>query len=659
MSKGKKQPSVFKKTLTKIKKNRKKIILKTLGLSLVVLFWSAIILFIMTAYYSRDLPDLNEFANKNIRPQITIYSYDKVELAKYGDSHGDFLTYSQIPQPLINAIVAAEDRRFFNHIGIDLFGILRAYFVNLRAGKLIQGGSTITQQLAKNVYLSPEKTFKRKFQEMLLALQLEQKFTKEQIFTMYLNRVYLGKGNYGIDAAAKYYFGKQAGDLNLYESAMIAGMLKAPSRYSPGNNLVLSNKRARQVLNQMEEEGFISHEENMNAKPPHIIERAGFRGALKNPYFTDYILSEIDELIENSNQDLNIYTTLDLNAQNTLEASLINLSQTYPDLQPTTQAAAIAMEPNGAIKAMVGGTSYKTSQFNRAVLAKRQPGSAFKFFVYLTALENGVKLSDVYTDKEIAVDPGYGLPLWMPRNFNRKFLGDMTVERAFAESTNTIAVQISEQIGRRNTIEMARRLGVKSSINNVPSLALGSEVVTVLEMTQAFAHIANNGLKTKAFSILKITDRNNDIIYEYPGLNSEIVINEDVVYSMKKLLHSVVENGTGRSAHIFFQNIYGKTGTTQDYRDAWFIGFNDSLVTAVWVGNDDNTPMNKITGSKAPALIWKDFMSSVGRIEPTEIPNSSTPWRSENIFDIIFNSSNSYEESKEELNDELSNEDLQ
>lgn len=598
----------------------------------------AIILGVVLAYYTKDLPSVEEIARKDVKPSITIYDSKGLILAKYGDHVGDTLTYSQIPQSMVHAVIATEDHRFFNHFGVDLWGIIRANIVNLRSGRLVQGGSTITQQLAKILYLSPEKTLKRKIQEFLIALQLEQKFSKEQIIALYLNKVYLGKGNYGIDAAARYYFGKTAEELDTFESAILAGMLKAPSRYTPSSNPELSIARARQVLQQMHEMGYIDDQTLNHIKPPHIVERGIGRGALHNPYFADFILSEVHDRIESVSHDINIYTTLDLHAQEVLEASASQYYNQMHEKYGVHQIAALLMEPSGAIKAMVGGTSYKESQFNRAVLAKRQPGSSFKFFVYLTAIEHGLKANDTFVDKPISLSQGRGLPKWEPRNFSREYNGEMSIEEAFARSINTIAVQVSESVGRENVIKMAHRLGIESTLHNLPSIALGASETSLLEMTRAFAHIPNKGFSVKSYAILKITDQNGGILYEYAEPFAEKVLSDDTVDGMKGLLQAVVDRGNGKNARLSSTQSYGKTGTSQDHRDSWFIGFTNDLVLGIWTGNDDSSPTNRSVGGVLPAKIFHDFFEHVGTVEKTTVTNDSIPWTSTegSIFERIF-----------------------
>ena len=635
--KKKGKPKAFKKKKKSAKINYKKLFVALISVAI----FTIIVLFMFMAYLLKDLPDIEEMAIKDVRPQVTIYDSNNVILAKYGDFRGETLSYSHIPINMINAVIASEDRRFFDHNGIDIIGIARAHWVNLRAGRVIQGGSTITQQLAKIIYLSPERKFKRKFQEIIIAFELERKFNKEQLLTLYLNRVYLGKGNYGIDAAAKYYFGKHGSDLNLFESAILAGMLKAPSRYSPANNPHLAISRARQVLQLMENEKYVKPGVVNHLKPPAILERGIGRGALKNPYFADYVLGEVPDFIDVSLQDINIYTTLNIKAQSSLEESIAHFAKVGQTQYNASQAAGIAIQTDGAIKAMVGGLSYAESQFNRATSAKRQPGSAFKFFIYLAALQNGINLWDIYTDEPISLPQGKSLPLWKPRNFDRYYRGEMSVEDAFSYSINTVAVKLSEQIGISNVIALAKQLGVTSHIPRLSSIALGTSELTLLELTQSYGHIASDGASLKPYSITKITDANGDIIYEHTLVQPKQIIDSQSVSKMKHLLVSVVENGNGKNARLGDVKVYGKTGTSQDFRDAWFIGFTDDgqgkLVTGIWMGNDDNRPTKSLVGGNLPSKIFQRFNRLVGHIPHVKLTEDSLPWKESNIFGAVSN----------------------
>ena len=607
-----------KKTLSKGNKKvrNKKILHSIVKFFTVVAIWITFFISILVVYYATDLPDISGISKQNYKPQITIRSADGVVLAKYGDIRGNPLIYSQIPTHLIDAVIATEDRRFFDHWGVDVFGILRANFTNIMAGRLVQGGSTITQQLAKIVFFSPERTLKRKIQEVLMAIQLEYRFSKEQIMSIYLNRVYMGKGTYGIDAASRYYFGKYAEHLNLFESSILAGMLKAPSRYNPANNPILSVKRARQVLLNMEGAGLISMQEVRTAIPPKIIQRGGARGALKEPYFSDYVLEQLPSLIGKQEIDLNIYTTIDMKAQKSMENTITNNMKGAKETFAASQAAGIAMQPNGAIKAIMGGVSYKESQFNRAIYARRQTGSAFKLFVYLAGLENGYGLYSRFDDKPITIKAAN--KLWSPQNYTKRYYGNMSLKTAFKRSINTITVQLSERVGRNKVIEMTRRLGIHSHMLPVPSIALGVTETSLIDLTKAYAHIANEGYDVHPFVITKITDTDNNILYEHRIPAPHKVLSDSVVRDAKSMLKATIQEGSGIHAKLK-EKAYGKTGTSQNHRDAWFIGFReDGLVAGIWVGNDDEEHMKRVTGSTIPARTWKGFMNGFKTYKPIQ-----------------------------------------
>lgn len=599
-----------------------------------IVLFKLILIGILFGYLLSDMPDIEEIAKSVVRPQITIYDAKEVVLAKYGDSKGKSLIYSQIPTCMVNAVIAAEDRRFFSHFGIDIFGIIRAYIANLRAGRVVQGGSTITQQLAKIIWLTPERTIKRKLQEILIAIQLERRFSKEQIMTLYLNRVYLGRGNYGIDAAAAHYFGKSASELNAFESAIIAALLRAPSKYSASQGMGAAISRARYILDKMHESGYITAQEYKSAKPPTIIQHGAHRGALKEPYFADYVLQQLQSLVEGIDGDISVYTTLDLKAQSKLEHAVASHIKEM-NARGATEVAGLSVEHNGAIKAMVGGSSYIKSQFNRAVQAERQPGSAFKFFVYLAGFEYGLEAQDIFVDEQISLPQGPGLPLWSPRNYDRKYRGAMTLQEAFNSSINTVTVKISQEVGIESVIEIASRLGVQSAIPKLNSIALGTSQMTLYELVQAYAHVANAGYSTRLFGITKIKNRFGEILYEHPSLSDDKVLDSAVVTKMKALLFSVVSNGSGKKASVPGMNVYGKTGTSQDFRDAWFIGFTDELVTGIWIGNDDNSPTKDMLGGVVPALIFKEYNLGLDGIAKTVITTDSTPWLKKSIFDFF------------------------
>lgn len=585
---------------------------KIIKWTLILGFIGGLIGFAAVYLISQDLPNIGRILEENKSPIVTIKDMNGTVLAKYGDIHGSSLTYKQIPKHLIEAVLSTEDRRFFSHMGVDPIGLLRAAYFNYRAGRVVQGGSTLTQQLAKISLLTSERTMYRKIQEALLSIEIEKKFSKQQIISMYLNRVYLGRGNYGVDAASKFYFGKNVQDLNLYESAILAGMLKSPNKLSPANDKEASMKRAKQVLYNMESAGYISVSDIQNASPPRIIERGEARGALHNPYFADYVMEILPDKVGPIERNLTVYTTLDLKLQSNLESSLKKALSENGKLRDISQAAAVTIDSLGAIKAWVGGVSYKHSQFDRVYKARRQPGSSFKLFVYLAALENGIKLTDHFVDQPISIGK------WKPRNFSRDYRGDMTVKEAFAKSINTIAVQLSEKIGRDKVVNMAHSLGIIDDIPLLPSVALGSAEVTLLQMSNAYASVANKGYKIEPIAILKVYDSSNRLIYSNSPAHGAKVLSNDTINSIWTMMRESVLHGTSKGANIDGIEVHGKTGTSQDYRDAWFFGFADGLTTGVWVGNDDNRSMKNLTGGSVPAVIWKQYMAqSISPAQPS------------------------------------------
>jgi penicillin-binding protein 1A len=600
----------------------------------------ALLVFMLIGYYYTQLPNMAKLFSADKHPAITIRSQDGNILANYGDIYGQPLTYERFPSHLIDAVIATEDRKFFQHFGIDILGIARAFYVNRISGRVVQGGSTITQQLAKIAFFSPEQTYKRKIQEILMALRMESVYTKEEILTFYLNRAYFGKGNYGVDAAAKYYFGKYAEDLDLYESAVLAGILKAPSRYSPMNNPELSLQRAKQVLHNMHNAGLISMEEVKAAVPPQFMERGRARGALDQPYYTDYVLDEVSELVGPINQDIEVYTTFKPQHQRQLEG-VFDKYHDEAKRRNASQAAGIIMTPEGAITAMMGGFDYGKSQFNRATNAIRQTGSSFKLYVYLAALENGYKPDDYLVDEPITIGK------WSPRNFSRRYLGRMTLEEAFAKSINTITVKLSEDVDRAHVINMAKRLGAANEIPDQPSIALGAADMTLLELTQGYASIANNGKRVMPYAVTKIATKGNEPLYIRKQLKGGLVLHPEVVKDIKQLLRAAVLRGTARKANIPGQLTYAKSGTSQNFKDAAFIGFTDELVVGIRLGNDNNQPMDRVTGGTLPASIWRELILSLydGSIhdKPAEKKNGAKVWQ---LFDL-FKFSNGKEDDGE------------
>lgn len=551
-------------------------------------------------YYALSLPDTDDLWKVSQSPEISIYSVDDRLVARRGRRGGQALRFEDLPDHLVYAVVSIEDRRFFSHFGLDPRGLARAMWQNVKSGRVSQGGSTLTQQLAKNVFLTPNRTLKRKVQELLLAFWLEARLTKQDILALYFNRVYFGAGAYGVKAAAETYFNRPVQSLTRGEAAMLAGLLKAPSRYAPTRNPDAARQRALLVINAMRETGFYdtATAQEVAAEQVRILNRSSDAAH----YAVDWTLGQLPDFVGHPRSDLDVLTTIDPILQLAAEKSINKILNDQGEFRKAEQAAMVVMTPDGAIRAMVGGRSYERSPFNRAVLANRQPGSAFKPIVYLAALEVGFSPDDDFVDAPLTIGD------WSPKNYDGKFRGKMSMEQSLAKSTNTIAVQISEQIGRRNTIDMARRLGVTSRLREHPSIALGSFEVNLLELTTAYSHFANGGRQTIPYVINAVTTGSGAVLYERAASVAPPVTSAKHVGVLNQMLQTAVEDGSGRAARIQGLELAGKTGTSQNWRDAWFVGYGGSLVAGVWVGNDDGSPMNRVTGGGLPAQIWRDFM---------------------------------------------------
>lgn len=569
---------------------------------LVVGLWISIGVGILFAWYASELPDITESMIFERRPTITIMSNDGQVLDRYGDIKGKSITVADLPAHVVYAVLATEDRRFYQHFGVDPIGIARAFAVNILHGSYIQGGSTITQQLAKNLFLSRERTLKRKIQEAMLAIWLEQKLTKDEILSAYLNRVYMGSGAYGIDAAAKVYFNKSAKEVSLREAAMLAGLLKAPSRYSPSANPDLANERAMVVMNAMVDAGYIDEQQVTDIKnsPPAPRRKPSSGETIR--YFTDYVVGQIPDLIGPMEKDLIVETTLDADIQKESEEAITKGILKYGEERHIGQGAAVVLRLDGAIVAMVGGRDYMMSEFNRATNSLRSPGSSFKPIVYLTALENGWNITDTIIDEPITQGR------YRPQNYGGEYFGEVTIIEALTRSLNTVSVNLMRSVGPDAVIAMARRLGITSDLEPDLSLALGSSGVPVLQMATAYATLGRGGLAVEPFSIVKISDADGNVYYERPKQHTaRQVVPRKYVYDLSTMMQSVIENGTGQGARIPYLAA-GKTGTSQDFRDAWFIGFTNRYAAAVWFGNDDNSPMKRVTGGLVPAPAWREIM---------------------------------------------------
>lgn len=569
-----------------------------IGLTLVI--WVGIGLAALVAYYAVDLPDIDKMTATTRRPSVVFLSAEGETFAAYGDIYGQPLDLKEMAPAIPQAVMATEDRRFFSHFGIDLWGLGRAMVANLRAGHVVQGGSTITQQLAKNLFLKPDRTLKRKVQELLMALWLEHRFSKEQLLTLYLNRVYLGSGTFGVDAAAKRYFDVSARNVSLYQAAVIAGLLKAPSRYSPLNDPDASHKRTVDVLQNMVEAGYVDQ---------RTADLAALNGAaqIRRPppagrYFADWLMAHMDEMSEVQGKDVVVRTTLDLGLQRKVEAELKALLADKGAKAKVSQGAVVVLSPDGAVRAMAGGRDYDDSQFNRATQGLRQPGSAFKPFVYLAAMERGLTPWDVFDDAPIK------LGNWKPGNYNGKYEGPVSLRHAFAHSTNTVAVRLIEEVGPARVISQAHKMGITSELRSDASLALGTSETSLLDLTTAYAPFANGGEGVTAYGVDMVTDPQGKMLWRRQGGGFGPIMSPTALAYMHDMMQAVLSEGTGKAARLD-RPAGAKTGTTQDYRDAWFLGYTADYVTGVWLGNDDQrNEMKKVTGGGLPAQLWKTVM---------------------------------------------------
>lgn len=568
--------------------------------------------FFLFLFLIRDMPDLDRLESKGRRASIIFESYDGKNVATYGDLFRNAVSVDTIPKYVANAVIAIEDRRFYKHCGVDFIGILRAMYANIIHKRIVQGGSTLTQQLAKNLFLSQNKSFKRKIQEFILALWLEKKFTKKQILSIYLNRVYFGSCAYGIDAAAFRYYGKRAKHLTLYESAKIAGILKAPSLYSPFYNPEKSDRRAETILECMVEEKYITENERQEALQQRDKLSRLAVPMDENRYFTDWALEQVQELVSTDSDDLIVRTTLDPKLQKSATYVIRNMLTNQGFKNGVGQMALVAIDKTGAVRAMVGGHTYNTSQYNRA-LAVRSFGSAFKYFVYLTALERGTDIYDLVSDKPLTING------WSPKNYKYKSIGDISVMQAFVKSVNTCAVRTAQRIGMDKIVDMAERLGISDVSNNLATV-LGTSGTTLLDMTAAYGITMNNGCKITPFGIISIKTQRGKVLYRAHIQSGRQVISQETAEKMKVMMHELMIRGTGKRANIPNIKCYGKTGTSNDSRDASFIGFSPPLVVGVWVGNDDNSPMHQnVTGGTIPAETWKKFMEAAFGIQKNPI----------------------------------------
>ena len=578
--------------------------------------WATIAVIGVVIWVGAHLPAIQSLEIPKRPPTIQITGLDGSLLASRGEAPGSNVALKDLPPYLPNAFIAIEDRRFYSHYGVDPIGIARAVVANISHRGVSQGGSTLTQQLAKNLFLTQERTMARKLQEVELALWLERKHSKSEILELYLNRVYFGSGAYGVEAAAQRYFGKPARNVTVAEAAMLAGLVKSPSRLAPNRNPEGAEARAQIVLAAMAEAKFIS-DAQAKAATGHASYKVKPAGAGTLNYVADWIGEVLDDLVGQIDQSIVVETTIDPKLQSVAEAAIIDELAAKSVKFNVTQGALVAMTPEGAVRAMVGGRNYADSQYNRAVTAKRQPGSAFKPFVYLTAIEGGL------TPETIRQDAPLDLKGWRPENYSHEYFGAVTLTQALAMSLNTVAVRLVLEVGPKNVVRTAHRLSISSKLEANPSIALGTSEVSVIELVGAYAPFANGGLGVSPHVVTRIRTGEGKLLYARQPDQLSPVIEPRHVAMMNTMMQETLLSGTARKAEIPGWMAAGKTGTSQDFRDAWFVGYTANLVTGVWLGNDDNSPTKKATGGGLPVDVWTRFMRTAHQgVAVAALPNS-------------------------------------
>lgn len=555
------------------------------------------------AFYASRLPPIQNLEVPKRPPNVVIAGLDGKPIANRGETGGAAVPLAEMPKFVPQAFIAIEDRRFRDHWGVDVYGLARAAKTNIERGGLAQGGSTLTQQLAKNLFLTPARSLERKVQEAVLAYWLETKFSKDKILEMYLNRVYFGAGAYGVEAAAQRYFGKSIRKVNVSEAATLAGLVKAPSRLSPMNDPEAARRRADLVLQAMADENYLTRDQAnvaFRVQPPSPAPKP--QGAVG--YAADWVMEQLDGLVGIYDEDLVVETTIDPKLETEAEKALGDAIAKRGGKLGVSQGVVVALAPDGAVRALVGGKSYSESQFNRAVAAKRQPGSAFKPFVFLTALENGLDPDSVRVDAPLKIKG------WTPENYTRRYGGPMSLTYALSQSVNTVAVRLGVEFGPVNVARTAERLGVTSPLAPNPSIALGAVEVTPLELAAAYAPFANGGREAKPYVVRQVKTAQGETLYRRKPEPARTVVDDERVGMMNAMMSETLKSGTARAASIPGWPAAGKTGTSQDFRDAWFIGYTAHLVTAVWLGNDDNSPTRHASGGGLPVSIWSRFMAA-------------------------------------------------
>ena len=578
--------------------------------------WALIAAIGLVIWIGAHLPPIQSLEIPKRPPSVLILGAGGATLATRGDMGGAAVTLRELPDCVPKAFIAIEDRRFYSHHGVDPLGILRALMHDVIRRGNAQGGSTITQQLAKNLFLTQERTVSRKLQEVALAFWLEHRFSKAQILELYLNRVYFGAGAYGVEAAAQRYFGKSARHLTLAEAALLAGLVQSPSRLAPSHNPDGAARRARVVLADMAEQKLISEDAEKLAldHPARAVKPAG---ADSLNYVADWVMDAVNDYVGRVDQDVVVETSIDPALQGAAEHALDDALREKGEKFGISEGAIVAMTPDGVVRALVGGRSYAESQFNRAIAAKRQPGSAFKPFVYLTALEHGLTPDTVRDDAPITVKG------WKPENYEHEFMGPVTLTQALANSLNTVSVRLILEVGPSAVARTAYRLGIDSKLDPNPSLALGTSGVSPLELVSAYAPFANGGFAAVPHAIERIKGADGTILYARATQALGRIVDARYVGMMNSMMHETIVSGTGRHADLPGWAAAGKTGTSQDYRDAWFVGYTSHMVTGVWLGNDDNSPTRKAIGGGLPVDVWSRFMRAAHQgVAPTGLPGA-------------------------------------
>jgi len=573
------------------------------GLSLTLL--AVMVIAVAVGLTARSLPSFENLKNTQVGEQmVVVRARDGTELVSLGPSYGKWLDYKDIPQVMRQAMVSVEDRRFRSHMGIDPIGVARAVYVGITGGRLRQGASTISQQLARTIFLNNSRTMTRKVREAILAMALEWKFSKDEILELYLNKVYFGGGAYGVDSASRKFFGHPGTEISLPEAAIIAGLVKAPSRFSPTADAKAAVERARVVLSVLQANGTIdaSAADGVDFSKVKFAPEGGQNSVR---YFTDWALPQLDMLLPENDQPIEVWTTLDVKLQNAA------MSAIHSSVPKGAQGALVSLDRDGAVLAMIGGTDYITSNYNRATLAVRQPGSAWKLFVYLAALEAGITPNDRVVDEPVSIEG------WSPHNSGGTYAGEIDVRTAFAYSKNTIAAKLGNQVGFGMVAGMARRFGITTPVNTMPSMVLGTSDVRLIDMTRAFAAVSAKGSAIEPYGISKVTTTDGRVLYSRPAYRQQMLVAPYVAAGITDLLQTAVATGTGRAAQIG-RPVAGKTGTTSSNKDGWFVGFSSGVTTGVWMGRDDARPVPGLQGGAAPARAFAAFMKVAVANRPVE-----------------------------------------